>query len=822
MTSVEKRKIPELNISIPVFDDADARPNLFPRYRKKRSSDGETESDRTHAPNWRGHGGRHPTYSSVEFDRQLDKISLWLENWDHSQRCHLLEWILRRSNHTQFQFLYTVMQPHLHRDFMYTAQSMYPSMEFKPFSTHTSREVQQKLILHRQNNFYRVKSGYFRSDEDVKNQAKEKLAVRFPEIPIEKEIKVEKVYTEYSSLLGTKPKESLPNIKQGKKSLERSKSTRECTLQHPLLTHNPDKLQSSHAVLRFLEMPVKRHIQDEGKPQSLSNSLQSLTSMDQSAARPFNTVSLSILPEKCAKNLHKSILAKDERPSDLDENARTVINWYMNDWSDVKRNEFLHKVILKLDARQQYFISSFLSVRQHRDFLALLPEKVALKILKYLTPYEILTCSRVSKNWYSLANKNEVWKDKCGHIEIKVPVPSNPNWKTVYRDNVYLAKNWETGACRVLDLKGHSDQVEEIIFDGRTLASGGQDKLIKLWDMKTGKLLQTLRGHERGVWCLNFFTQTLLVSGSYDGTIKVWNMNNGSCCRTLIAHEGPVWALVRHENILVSASQDRTAKVWDISRCLLLTTLTGHNAAIFAVDMSEDGSLVITGSADRTVRIWDRETGVKKQTIWASPSTSIMSVSYSKGLIACSYGETVCLYNTDRCKLIRTFEGHMKRIESVKLKVTDKEKMQGTIVSSGKDGLVKYWDLQRKESIQTKGQKGNVKCIYFDDLRIASGNGNRIRIFDFNFFDKSLIPKQEVPSSQEGRRKSSVAAGTIVMDLNAGSSEVKDGTNSGKVSPHPGEVYSNRASRQSQKSTNNNRAGSTDVRKTPQKPEEEE
>lgn len=128
----------------------------------------------------------------------------------------------------------------------------------------------------------------------------------------------------------------------------------------------------------------------------------------------------------------------------------------------------------------------------------------------------------------------------------------------------------------------------------------------------------------------------------------------------------------------------------------------------------------------------------------------------------------------------------------------------------------------RKESIQTKGQKGNVKCIYFDDLRIASGNGNRIRIFDFNFFDKSLIPKQEVPSSQEGIRKSSVAAGTIVMDLNAESSEVKDGTNSGKVSPHPGEVYSNRASRQSQKSTGNNRAGSTDVRKTPQKPERED
>ena len=32
---------------------------------------------------WRGHGGRQPTGSSVEFDRQLDKVSIWLEGWDH-------------------------------------------------------------------------------------------------------------------------------------------------------------------------------------------------------------------------------------------------------------------------------------------------------------------------------------------------------------------------------------------------------------------------------------------------------------------------------------------------------------------------------------------------------------------------------------------------------------------------------------------------------------------------------------------------------------------------------------------------------------------
>lgn len=34
---------------------------------------------------WRGHGGRQPTLSSVEFDRQLDKIAVWLEEWSHEQ-----------------------------------------------------------------------------------------------------------------------------------------------------------------------------------------------------------------------------------------------------------------------------------------------------------------------------------------------------------------------------------------------------------------------------------------------------------------------------------------------------------------------------------------------------------------------------------------------------------------------------------------------------------------------------------------------------------------------------------------------------------------
>ena len=58
------------------------------------------------------------------------------------------------------------------------------------------------------------------------------------------------------------------------------------------------------------------------------------------------------------------------------------------------------------------------------------------------------------------------------------------------------------------------------------------DKTIKIWDIKTGQHMMTLKGHAKGIWSLNFFTSTLLISGSYDTTIRVWftKINNCTMC----------------------------------------------------------------------------------------------------------------------------------------------------------------------------------------------------------------------------------------------------------------------------------------------------
>src|SRR4029079_122520 len=59
---------------------------------------------------------------------------------------------------------------------------------------------------------------------------------------------------------------------------------------------------------------------------------------------------------------------------------------------------------------------------------------------------------------------------------------------------------WKTGARELTTYRGHSHGVWSVAFapDGLTLASGGVDRLVRLWDIETGRLLRSLTRHTAG------------------------------------------------------------------------------------------------------------------------------------------------------------------------------------------------------------------------------------------------------------------------------------------------------------------------------------
>jgi len=79
-------------------------------------------------------------------------------------------------------------------------------------------------------------------------------------------------------------------------------------------------------------------------------------------------------------------------------------------------------------------------------------------------------------------------------------------------------------------LQGHTNWVRTVIYspDGKLLASGGEDQMIRLWDVETGTCLYMLQGHTSWVRSLAFNPDgSLLASGADDQTIRLWEVERG-------------------------------------------------------------------------------------------------------------------------------------------------------------------------------------------------------------------------------------------------------------------------------------------------------
>jgi WD40 repeat protein len=112
---------------------------------------------------------------------------------------------------------------------------------------------------------------------------------------------------------------------------------------------------------------------------------------------------------------------------------------------------------------------------------------------------------------------------------------------------------------------------------------------------------------------------TRLVTGSFDGSLRIWDLNTKSLVETIVAGEGNVGidsvAVSPDGTRIATGMTDGSAAVWELASQDRVLSLSGHSGRVWAVAFSPDGELLATGSGDTSIRIWDVSTGTTEYTL---------------------------------------------------------------------------------------------------------------------------------------------------------------------------------------------------------------
>ncbi|MFQ5991973.1 MAG: WD40 repeat domain-containing protein [Nitrospiraceae bacterium] len=329
---------------------------------------------------------------------------------------------------------------------------------------------------------------------------------------------------------------------------------------------------------------------------------------------------------------------------------------------------------------------------------------------------------------------------------------------------VDLLEHWKTGAREIKTFRGHSQGVWTVAYspDGLTLASGGGDRLVRLWEIETGRILKSLRGHTQDIRAALFTPDgQALATASEDRTIRLWNPRTGEATKLLFTrYDHGVCSLSLSPDglMLARGSHNKDIKIWEVTTGTELMTLLGkdqydHHWSV-CVAFSPDGVHLVSGNDIGKLKLWEvlpsGEEKVAHVGHWKEVEDSddsenrgffiddqlggfqqpmeywIGALAFTpdgKTLVTGSRDSTIKFFEIPAMKEIRTLKGHSAWVRSLAISSDGK-----VLVSASDDQTIKLWDLTNGRHFKTlKGHTGAVRCVTFspDGLRLASASWDR-------------------------------------------------------------------------------------------------
>lgn len=261
-------------------------------------------------------------------------------------------------------------------------------------------------------------------------------------------------------------------------------------------------------------------------------------------------------------------------------------------------------------------------------------------------------------------------------------------------------------------ISGHTGWVRCIAIEpgNEWFATGSNDRIIKIWDLASGRLKLSLTGHISPVRGLEVSQrQPYLFSCGEDKTVKCWDLEYNKVVRHYHGHLSGVYALSLHPtlDILVTGGRDSVARVWDMRSKAQIHALSGHSSTISSLFCQASNPQVVTGSHDSTIKLWDIVSG-KAMTTLTNHKKSVRSlVAHPKLNMFCSGSiNSLKQWRFPEGNFIQNLNGHDSMVNA--LAAND----DGVLVSGGDNGSMFFWDWRTGynfQRYQAQAQSGSIE-----------------------------------------------------------------------------------------------------------------
>ncbi|KAG6853302.1 hypothetical protein C0991_005357, partial [Blastosporella zonata] len=150
--------------------------------------------------------------------------------------------------------------------------------------------------------------------------------------------------------------------------------------------------------------------------------------------------------------------------------------------------------------------------------------------------------------------------------------------------------------------------------DGKLLATGAEDRQIRIWDIAKKRIRKIFVGHTQEIYSLDFSRDGhFIISGSGDKTARIWDMHDDSSKVLTINDTDSInndagvtsVAISPNGQLVAAGSLDTIVRIWDVSTGALLERLRGHRDSVYSVAFTPDGRGLVSGSLDKTLKYWD-------------------------------------------------------------------------------------------------------------------------------------------------------------------------------------------------------------------------